>query len=347
MLLTIFFCYIALTLANPFHKFPYVFLLDVGNEELEKTNTEQLRVSIPGGSLAMKYPVMGEGDTISHVRVSGIDFGTDLKVNIVDGGPGYKYVVLVFMGNPGVSYDAVVTLQTLPPGTEINTVNKKQVVGPKTTEDSKSYEVTDVDSDDNDENIAGSTIMKQYSQKSNSEVMQSSSKLYNYANAEMAENDKEDESENTPSEEQDDDNDSSKEDEEDSDSSSDEDESVSGEENEDDGVEEKAYFKQSGFESPRAEQYTYNIADSNAYDKPADIVDDSLYEKYQDLKPHFADGYRVYPQSAIYNKQYQNSYGKNDEVELEQMFNDEEIHNDGRYKDGSNSIDSDYPAAEY
>ena len=100
--------------ANPFHKYPYVFLLDVGNEELQSINNEQIRLSIPGGSLAVKYPAFGEGDTIGHVRVSGIDFGTDLKASLVQGGPGYKYVVLVFTGNPGVTYDAVVTIETVP-----------------------------------------------------------------------------------------------------------------------------------------------------------------------------------------------------------------------------------------
>lgn len=105
---------IVLTYSNPFHKYPYVFLLDVGNEELENTSREQIRLSAPGGSLALRYPAVGNGDILTHVRVSGIDFGTDLKSSILEGGPGYTYVVLIFMGKRGVPFDAVVTVQMLP-----------------------------------------------------------------------------------------------------------------------------------------------------------------------------------------------------------------------------------------
>ncbi|CAK1541793.1 unnamed protein product [Leptosia nina] len=106
-------CLFSLTIASAFHKYPFVFLLDVGNEELKKFNTSQIKVSVPGGSLALKYPATSEGNIIGHVRVTGIDFGTELKANIVEGGPGFRYVVIVFTGAPGMQYDATVTIQSL------------------------------------------------------------------------------------------------------------------------------------------------------------------------------------------------------------------------------------------
>lgn len=175
MLLPIVFYLFVVTAANPFHKYPYVFLLDVGNEELEKSNTEQIRISVPGGSLALRYPAVGDGDTIGHVTVSGIDFGTDLKANIVDGGPGYKYVVLVFMGNPGVTYDAVLTLQTVPNETlasfyppNINYMTNSRVSDPN-----------DSSEDFNDASSYGSS--QGTIERKNAELTQSSSNVYRFA----------------------------------------------------------------------------------------------------------------------------------------------------------------------
>lgn len=167
---------IVLTIANPFHKYPYVFLLDVGNEELENTCKEQIRVSSPGGSLALRYPAMGNGETLTHVRVSGIDFGTDLKSNIVDGGPGYKYVVLVFIGNPGVPYDAVVTIQTLPvDGTDVDGYVDNSTVG--TGDITENFIEEDVG---NLETQAEESVPSGESSKNTELSLQPSSKIYIY-----------------------------------------------------------------------------------------------------------------------------------------------------------------------
>lgn len=182
-----------LVAANPFHKYPFVFLLDVGNEELEKTNTEQIRLNIPGGSVALRYPAIGNGNTIGHIRVSGIDFGTDLKANIVDGGPGYKYVVLVFMGNQGVPYDAVVTVQTVNNGD----LNPPDISG--SVSDTDGYQ-TQVDvnnsaEDLSDDSAVTNTVENESSAdveisniQMNAEQMQSSSNVYNYAQSDSIEN---------------------------------------------------------------------------------------------------------------------------------------------------------------
>lgn len=170
----------AVTLANPFHKYPYVFLLDVGNEELEKVNTEQIRVSKQGGSLALRYPAIGNGEDIAHVRVSGIDFGTDLKANIVDGGPGYKYVVLVLMGNSGVSFDAVITVQTVPSESDEASLQNidnsssdidNQVPGENIPNDSAEDLSDSVESEE----------ARQMNIKENAELTQESSNVYSYA----------------------------------------------------------------------------------------------------------------------------------------------------------------------
>lgn len=181
-----------LVAANPFHKYPFVFLLDVGNEELEKTNTEQIRLNIPGGSVALRYPAIGNGNTIGHIRVSGIDFGTDLKANIVDGGPGYKYVVLVFMGNQGVPYDAVVTVQTVNDGD----LNPPDISGSVSNADG--YQ-TQEDVNNSAEDLSNDTPVTNTLENENSaevesdiqmnaEQMQSSSNVYQYAQSESIEN---------------------------------------------------------------------------------------------------------------------------------------------------------------
>lgn len=168
----------AVTLANPFHKYPYVFLLDVGNEELEKVNTEQIRLSKAGGSLALRYPAIGNGENIAHVRVSGIDFGTDLKANIVDGGPGYQYVVIVLMGNPGVSFDAVITIQTVP--NETDEVSLQNI--DHNSADTSNQEENDTnDSAEDLSDSAESEEASQVSIKENAELTQESSNVYSYA----------------------------------------------------------------------------------------------------------------------------------------------------------------------
>ncbi|CAH0595203.1 unnamed protein product [Chrysodeixis includens] len=182
-----------LVAANPFHKYPFVFLLDVGNEELEKTNTEQIRLNVPGGSVALRYPAIGNGNTIGHIRVSGIDFGTDLKANIVDGGPGYKYVVLVFMGNQGVPYDAVVTVQTVNDGD----LNPPDISG--SVSDTEGYQTQedvnnsaeDLSDDSPVTNTGESGISADVDESNiqmNAEQMQSSSNVYKYAQSESVEN---------------------------------------------------------------------------------------------------------------------------------------------------------------
>ncbi|KOB71585.1 Uncharacterized protein OBRU01_13398 [Operophtera brumata] len=144
--------------ANPFHKYPYVFLLDVGNEELEKVNTEQIRLSSPGGSVALRYPAIGNGDDIAHVRVSGIDFGTDLKANIVDGGPGYKYVVIVLMGKP-VAYDAIITIQTVPNIVSDDSIQtlEDNSSGNSNEDGSSTYQVSEEDQNNSAEDLTDSS----------------------------------------------------------------------------------------------------------------------------------------------------------------------------------------------
>ncbi|XP_038216118.1 protein PFC0760c-like [Zerene cesonia] len=176
------FLIIAFTLtctASPFHKYPFVFLLDVGNEELGTNNAEQIKVSVPGGSLAIKYPATGDGDIIGHIRVTGIDYGTDLKANIVEGGPGYRYVVLVFTGNLGVQYDTVVTIQTM----SDDNLYKKEADSKGISIETGSYEVKEQEDDLNNsaEETDDEPEMKLvYSEKMNAELMQSSSNMYRY-----------------------------------------------------------------------------------------------------------------------------------------------------------------------
>ncbi|CAB3245904.1 unnamed protein product [Arctia plantaginis] len=191
MLLVFVLCHLSVFVAaNPFHKYPFVFLLDVGNEELEKTNSEQIRVSVPGGSIALRYPAIGYGNTIGHIRVSGIDFGTDLKASIVDGGPGYKYVVLVFVGKPDTPYDAVLTVQTVIDN-NINIQNVENIANsePNTnqSEEDKNDSAEDLSDTDIDKNVQSET----YIENNNAELMQSSSNMYSYVNNESV-NDTED-----------------------------------------------------------------------------------------------------------------------------------------------------------
>lgn len=327
---------VLLTTPNPFHKYPYVFLLDVGNEELDKVSTEQIRVSLPGGSLALRYPAVGDGDTIVHVRVSGIDFGTELKSNIVDGGPGYKYVVLVFMGNPGVPYDAVVSIQTLPDDKVLD----------NTIEDTASEDISIGNSNEGDSEDSNNSAEEidsseaQYGHRMKAEAMQSSSNVYQYVENEESNNDYNDDTNEAPNTK-----DIHKPYRVHSDGVNQE-------------VAEKDYIDGSDFqqgdnqnEDPKAEKYTvdeYNYQEKSYDDNEAKIrVDDNLYDKYKALRPHLYNDVNVYPQSAYEtNEQRQRDY-EEDPVEIDQMFNDEEIHNDaGKYEDSnSNYFDSDDSSA--
>lgn len=326
---------IVLTVANPFHKYPFVFLLDVGNEELEKTNTEQIRITVPGSSIALRYPAVGNGDTIAHVRVSGIDFGTDLKANIVDGGPGYNYVVLMFTGNPGVPYDAVVTIQTVPDSniysSAINTENEKKIPVNaeinqyKVKEDVQ--EINDLNNEvDNDENNSAEEIDEPEEAQSelNTKSVQVEPSLKNYKTkeAENVDNDEEDEDEIENSYD-----------------------SKEYEELSSDNVDNSQKSVSSSSVNidtrPKAEPYSTND-EYISYDKseqpiePRGYVDRNLYNKFKALEPHLYNDVKVYPETNNNNNVVNENY-RND-AELDQMFNDEEIHNDAtNYKDVNNN----------
>ncbi|KAJ2940285.1 hypothetical protein O0L34_g11859 [Tuta absoluta] len=119
MLLALVFVYqIAATVASPVSQYPFFYLLNAGNEELDYTKTERVRVLQPGGSVALRYPAFGFGDTITNVKVIGILSSKNLKAEIVEGGPGSNYVLLALLEDNAVPYDVLVILQTAP-----NTVN--------------------------------------------------------------------------------------------------------------------------------------------------------------------------------------------------------------------------------
>lgn len=340
---------IILTTANPFHKYPFVFLLDVGNEELKKTNSEQIRVSIPGGTLAIRYPATGDGDTIAHVRVSGIDFGTDLKANILDGGPGYKYVVLIFMGNPGVPYDAVVTVQTIPDdkiddynqysNLESNNLNQDEENANNSAEDT---------SDDLDVQI---------NEKSNAETVQASSNVYNYAQYEVVE----------PAEYKTDG--VQYPDDEDVQQSNDKDihdvykenleqGDVRNEENNDyvagdAQIEENSDYNAVGEddqnqynENLKPDQYSVNDEisdndDSNRADEVR-IVENNPNNRFQFTRP----SNEVNPEEGIEEDENVESGYEEDPGDSDQMFNDEEVHNNAdKYRDSNNNFDADDSSA--
>lgn len=197
MLLVFIICHLSVFVAaNPFHKYPFVFLLDVGNEELEKTNSEQIRVSVPGGSIALRYPAIGYGNTIGHIRVSGIDFGTDLKASIVDGGPGYKYVVLVFIGKPGTPYDAVLTVQTVI-DSNVNIQNIENFANSESNTNQSDEEKNNSAEDLGDTNINKNVQSAAYIANSNAELMQSSSNMYSYVNNESVDDTEDDDDNDT------------------------------------------------------------------------------------------------------------------------------------------------------
>lgn len=114
MLLVILLNLCCLTFANRFHKHPSVLLLDVGNLNFEEHTTNQIRITAPGGNIAIRYPAIGIGNEIAHIDVCANDIWTDVKANIVEGGPGSNYVVLTLMGNEGIAFDVVITVQTVP-----------------------------------------------------------------------------------------------------------------------------------------------------------------------------------------------------------------------------------------
>ncbi|CAF4802825.1 unnamed protein product [Pieris macdunnoughi] len=165
MLLVLLLSLFTFGLATPFHKYPFVFLLDVGNEELGTANTEQIKVSVSGGVLALKYPAETDGPIIGHVRVTGIDFGTDLKASIVEGGPGYRYVVLVLMGAAGKQYDTVITVQTL---NEDKRLSKSMSNGYKVQEDTN----------DSAEEVDKGSINSRFDEKMSAEITKSESLTY-------------------------------------------------------------------------------------------------------------------------------------------------------------------------
>lgn len=285
--------------ANPFHKYPYVFLLDVGNEEIEKTNTEQIRLTIPGGSLALKYPATGDGDTIGHVRVSGIDFGTELKASIIQGGPGYKYVVLVFMGNPGASYDAVVTIQTVP---DID--NPSQLVSNINSGDTN-QELEDDTPNNSAEDISDVEAKDLYSE--NSETMQSSSNTYEYIRHEGLSDPTDDNGpENDLDDEKQDDNDEIE------------------DNNDDDDNDEGNQIVD--IQNNYSEGYSNLNEHRNSFNN-------NRYGKYEAFKPFIIGGVRFYPQTGQYTQDgysksihdQENHDGEDGVDEIE--FNDNETNN--------------------
>lgn len=342
MLLALIICHLsASVIANPFHKYPSVFLLDVGNEELEKTNTEQIRLSVPGGSVALRYPAIGDGELIGHLRVSSIDFGTAIKANIVDGGPGYKYAVLVLMGNPGVPYDAVVTVQT---------VNEQSLNIPNVAYDPNSSGIAaPVEEDENNsaEDVSNGPLPTNYqsesiAQSTNAELTQSSENVYSYVENEAADqNDQLEENSNF-------------------DNSNDEKDI----EDDDDGDDSETGTDDTGNENDQTDihkEYTDDVDqvnDSNVQVKGIDTYDDDNDEDispeleqfapndYAEDKPSNIEEERYgQPDEANVRPDYQQVPLDYEEAyEMDPIFNDGEVHNNGdKYRDSNNNnyIDSD------
>lgn len=312
MLLVSLICHLVVaSYANPINKYPFVFLLDVGNEELEKTNTEQIRVSIPGGSLAVRYPAVGDGNLITRVRVTGIDYGTDLKANIVDGGPGYKYVVLVFYGNAGVPYETVVTLQT-----QSNLNMDSEGISNRVADDSYQVSVENDENNSAEDTDDGGEISNSLN---NGEQVESSENVNNYA--QVSGNDHNDDSVDSNIGH------------------------VDSDEGNDDEDEEEIKEDQSDKEKDVEYQY---IAEKLQARSNSDYVSYSKYNSNLLGTNEIGQGAldeddRMYRQDALYDK----TYSGEDPVELDQMFNDEEIHNDAdKYRDSNNNnFDSDYDSA--
>lgn len=317
--------------ANPFHKYPYVFLLDVGNEELEKVNTEQIRLSSPGGSVALRYPAIGNGDDIAHVRVSGIDFGTDLKANIVDGGPGYKYVVIVLLGNSGVEYDAVITIQTVPSDVNYSSQTiEDNSIGSRDEDESNQVSEDDQNNSAEDLKDYAESEQTEISNK-NGELTQESSNVYSYSQNEALSgygSQHNDESENNG----------------DGDDESDEDDSIGQlEENTDqkENVEVENYDldeEDSRINKPTAEKYTADDDYSQSDSQPI-IVDQNLYNKYIALKDHLS-GFEVNPQDGIEqtNQAYDVYQNYDDKVDIEEAYDYYEENNPAKFRDENNNF---------
>ncbi|XP_045770452.1 cGMP-specific 3',5'-cGMP phosphodiesterase 3-like [Maniola jurtina] len=295
--------------ASPFQKYPYVFLLDVGNEEIGKFSTQQIRLSIPGGSLAVRYPAVGEGDTIGHVRVTGIDFGTDLKANIIQGGPGYKYAVFVFVGNPGTPYDAVVTIQTVP---NMDASPPKLDISYKENVDQGLEDANDSSEDTSDND---NSITKTMYKGNRKQVMQSSSNIYHYTSNAVSDDDFNNNGVETQSEEdfhdenEDDDNDV--------------------EEDDDDYKSSERNYAKGGY------------SDESSDDARVVDVKSNQYGIYEAFKPHWLGGVRFYPQASLY---VQDSYGK--PVSDDENRDNDEL-SENYYKDLNNNINDFGAPVEY
>lgn len=345
----------ALVAANPFHKYPTVFLLDVGNEELEKTNTEQIRVSVPGGSVALRYPAIGDGNTIGHLRVSSIDFGTSFKANIVDGGPGYKYAVLVLMGNPGVPYDAVVTVQT---------VNDQAIGIPNIGYvPSSGGDAVEVEEDANNsaedlsEDIAqlNSYQSENVAQSSNAELMESSVNVYKYAENEEMDKTVDDDNSDDNNDELDAEEDGNEE----TDTDVNENNNESGETDtpkeytDDIDQIDDLNIQLSSIDTDDADN-DGEISPELAQSVPIDYEEDNapssdirsrINSNYDDSRPYLSAGEVYYEDADQKRPDYQQEpldYESMDEIN--QIFNDGEVHNNGdKYRDSNNNnyIDSD------
>ncbi|CAG5047517.1 unnamed protein product [Parnassius apollo] len=342
--------FVVASVANPFHKYPFVFLLDVGNEELDKTNTEQIRVSIPGGSLALRYPAVGDGETITNVRVSGIDFGTELKANIIDGGPGYKYVFLVFSGNTGIPYDAVITLQTVASNMESGNNDQNSIYNIRTNKPDK-YQTDDNESDlNNSAEEMDTSVEKTINNGSNEEIAQSSSNVFNYVQAE----DDNEEAEDDNEQEEDVDNDVEDKNNDNSDKTKNihtdynenVDDSKDKRTNDRDPIEDKLSYE--NFEDDKENQYRAEKlqAKSNeyVYSNNNNFLEGDTFDQGISLD----EDAKMYRQDTLYDTQgHDNVYSAEDSDEFDQMFNDEEVHNDAnKYKDSNNNnFDSDYDSA--
>lgn len=332
--------------ANPFHKYPYVFLLDVGNEELEEVNTEQIRLSSPGGSLALRYPAIGNGDDIAHVRVSGIDFGTDLKANIVDGGPGYKYVVIVLMGKP-MAYDAIITIQTV-----ASVVSEDSI---QTVEDNSSsisnedgpsaYQVSEEDQNNSSEDLNDSSNSEEAIEvginEKNAELTQESSNVYSYANNErLSSYGSEYNNDGGRENSDDDDDDSDGNDSEQADGYK----SYNDNSNQGDNIEVEDYGTNeegSRANQPSSEKNTLNDDYSQSGNQPV-VVDQNLYNKYEALKDYLYNGVAVYSQGSIQeNSAPANSANQNYDVrpnDIEEVYDDYEENDSEMYRDDNNNF---------
>lgn len=290
---------------------------------------------MPGGSVALRYPAVGDGDTITHVRVSGIDFGTDLKANILDGGPGYNYVVLVFLGNQGVPYDAVMTVQTLPAEIAGNSALNEQTESVTTND---GYKVPDIGDSIDEESLNNSKEEMDDAQPLTSPLLQSqaSSDSYKYEERHRYEsNDFDDEDRDEHDEK---------------DSHNHDDEKKNQESHQEQALpSDNEITNNDG--NPKAERYSVNDGyvvydddgEQSPIGPPLGYVDNNLYGKYKALKPHLYDDVKISPQRDEGDQQIQeNSRDEfsqdEDPIELNQMFNDEEVHNDAlKYKDSNNN----------